>query len=97
MNMTSERNAAEVAEKAAVRIEEIYRTALRIEDAVKRLAGEGTGVAGALERLSLTLTEVRNLQYETAGTLNVVSADVKKLLADRSNSFIDRLGPDGSR
>lgn len=95
--MTSERNAAEVMEKTAARIEEIYRTAIRIEDAVKRIAGEGRDAAGVLERLSLTLTEIRNLQYETAGALGAVSADVKKILADCSNGFIDGLGPGGLR
>ncbi len=101
--MISESNAAAVMEKAVSRIEEIFRAALRIEDAVNRMAGEGkapagtAAAAGALEGLSREIMEIRNLQNENTMALRAVREDVEKLLALRSGGFTDMLGPDGLR
>jgi hypothetical protein len=102
MNMISEENAAAVMEKAVSRIEEIFRAALRIEDAVNRMAAEGKtpagmAAAGAPESLSREITAIRNLQNENAMVLRAVRDDVEKLLASRSGSFTEMLGPDGLR
>jgi len=100
--MTSESNAAAVMEKAVSRIEEIFRAALRIEDALNRMAAEGKAPAvmaagGAMEGVSREITAIRNLQNENAMTLRAVREDVEKLLASRSGSFTEMLGPDGLR
>ena len=100
--MTRESNAAAVMEKAVSRIEEIFRAALRIEDAVNRMAGEGKvpagmAAAGVLEGLSREIMEIRNLQNENTMALRAVREDVEKLLATRSGSFTEMLGPDGLR
>ncbi|MBN2225293.1 MAG: hypothetical protein JW765_11490 [Deltaproteobacteria bacterium] len=105
---TSEKNRADLSLKTVARIEEIYQAVLRIEGALKRPMGDGEGKAGAdaavttavggtVERLSLTLTEIRNLQYKAAGILSAVREDVREILAARPNDFVDGLGPKGLR
>ncbi len=104
----SEKKVADMIQKAEAEIEEIHRAVLQIEGILDRLTRGGKSLAGAdaaapavvsgaLERLSPTLTEIRNLQEKTVVTLDAVSADVKELLRGRSGGLIDRLGPDGTR
>jgi hypothetical protein len=97
MNMTDNRDTAEVPAGTAARIEDIYRAAIRIEDAVARLAAGTKGVADALERLSPAIGEIRNAQDVTEAAMRAVREEVGALLSARSGGFIDTLGPGGLR
>jgi len=104
---TGEGATAQALKEVQARIEDIYAAVARIEDVIngpaggKAASGADTAalsaLAGTLERLSVILSEIRNLQDRTVSAVTAAREEIAKLAASRFGSFADMLGTAGLR
>ncbi len=69
----------------------------KITEALGGRTGYAAGGGAASADVSAALEEIRSLTAESLEIVCALRADVDKLLASRSNGFIDMLGPGGLR